>query len=61
LKAWIGDLAAPTIAVTHGLASRLLRGLYARLDRETALALPVSQGALFCLADGAIAQVLPAA
>jgi probable phosphoglycerate mutase len=59
LKAWIGGLASPTIAVTHGLASRLLRGLYAGLDRETALALPVSQGALFRLADGAIAQVSP--
>jgi len=58
LDGWLGSLTGPTIAVTHGLSSRILRGLYAGLDRETALSLPVPQDGFFQLAGG-IATYLP--
>lgn len=54
LGSWITSLAAPTVAVTHGLASRILRGLHAGLDRETTLSLPVPQDGLFRLAGGVV-------
>jgi broad specificity phosphatase PhoE len=57
LNGWIESLAGPTIAVTHGLASRILRGLYGRLDRETALSLPVPQDGLFRLAGGIVTHL----
>ena len=58
LDGWIASLTGPTIAVTHGLASRILRGLYTGLDREMALSLPVPQDGLFQLAGG-MATYLP--
>lgn len=51
---WLGSCDAPTIAITHGLASRLLRGLYAGIEREKVLALPVPQDGLFRLSGGVI-------
>jgi broad specificity phosphatase PhoE len=60
LDAWLGSLTGPTIAVTHGLASRILRGLYMGLDRAAALSLPVPQDGLFQLAGG-VATYLPGA
>jgi len=57
LGGWINNLAAPTIAVTHGLASRILRGLYGGLDRETALCLPVPQDGLLRLAGGIVTHL----
>jgi broad specificity phosphatase PhoE len=48
-------LARPVlIAVAHGVVSRVLRGLYAGLPRESALSLPVPQDRIFRLADGQI-------
>ena len=46
-----------TIVVTHGMVSRVLRGLYARLPREAALILPVPQDKVFQLANGAIEEM----
>jgi probable phosphoglycerate mutase len=46
-----------TIVVTHGVVSRVLRGLYARLPREGALTLPVPQDKVFRLSDGAIEEI----
>ena len=43
-----------TIAVTHGVVSRVARGLYAGLPREVALMLPVQQDRIFRLAGGSI-------
>ena len=57
---WMSDaVAAPfLIAVTHGVVSRVLRGLYASLPREIALTLPVPQDKVFRLSGGLI-QELP--
>jgi broad specificity phosphatase PhoE len=46
-----------TVVVTHGMVSRVLRGLYARLPREVALTLPVPQHKIFRLADGVITEI----
>jgi hypothetical protein len=43
------------IAVTHGIVTRVMRGLYAGLPRATALSLPVPQDRIFHLAGGTIA------
>jgi broad specificity phosphatase PhoE len=53
---WLGeqDEAVPTIAVMHGLVSRVLRGLYAGLPRAAALSLPVRQDRVFRLNAGTI-------
>jgi broad specificity phosphatase PhoE len=46
------------VVVTHGIVTRVLRGLYAGLPREVALTLPVPQDKIFRLSGGAI-QELP--
>jgi broad specificity phosphatase PhoE len=45
------------VVVTHGIASRVLRGLYAGLAMEDALQLEVARDAVFRLADGQIAKL----
>ena len=48
---------APVIAVTHGVVTRVLRGLYAGLPRGEALRLTVPQDRIFRLAGGTIAEI----
>ena len=48
---------APVIAVSHGVVTRVLRGLYAGIKREEALRLAVPQDRIFRLAQGAIAEI----
>jgi len=57
---WLNEaVAAPLIiAVTHGIVSRVLRGLYAGLPREVALTLPVPQDKVFRLCGGAIEELV---
>jgi broad specificity phosphatase PhoE len=59
LGGWLDeqDEAAPVIAVAHGLVSRVLRGLYARLPPATALLLPVPQDRIFRLSGGSIEAI----
>jgi broad specificity phosphatase PhoE len=45
------------VAVTHGIVSRVLRGLYAGLPRAVALTLPVLQDRVFRLSAGSIEEV----
>ena len=45
------------IAVTHGVVSRVLRGLYAGLPREIALTSPVPQDKVFRLCGGRIEEL----
>jgi probable phosphoglycerate mutase len=56
---WLRDpVDAPlTIVVTHGMVSRVLRGLYARLPREAALILPVPHDKVFRLSHGLIEEI----
>jgi broad specificity phosphatase PhoE len=45
------------VVVTHGIVTRVLRGLYANLPREVALVLPVPQDKVFRLSGGAIEEI----
>ena len=45
------------IAVCHGMSGRFVRGLYANLDRETMLLLPVPQDGFYLLDGGRITFV----
>ena len=60
LQGWLDEALAdgrPHIAVSHGVAGRVLRGLYLGLDRTEQARLPVPQDAVFKLADGAIERI----
>lgn len=54
LRACLAECRAPAILVGHGVAGRILRGLYAGLSREDALRQPVRRDAVFKLDAGAI-------
>ena len=45
------------IAVSHGVAGRVLRGVYAGLDRETTIAQAVPQDAVYRLAGGGLERI----
>ncbi len=45
------------IAVSHGVTSRVLRGVYAGLSREESLAQAVPQDAFFRLKDGQVTRI----
>jgi broad specificity phosphatase PhoE len=60
LKSWLDDAVKddrPRIAISHGVAGRVLRGLYANLDYETMITLPAPQDVVFRLADGRIGEI----
>ena len=58
LGEWLSEqVDCALVVVTHGMVTRLLRGLYARLPREAALILPVPQDKVFRLSDGAIEEI----
>ena len=47
LESWIGDLKQDTFAVSHGAATRILRGLFQGLSWDEMAALDEKQGVLF--------------
>ncbi|QDZ10665.1 histidine phosphatase family protein [Devosia ginsengisoli] len=51
-KAWIADTGRPTIAISHGLFGRIVRGVYAGLSKREMLELPVPQNGFYRLHDG---------
>jgi len=58
--AWLAEataLTTPLVAVSHGVTGRMLRGLYAGLDRETALKQDVPQDAVFRLSGGRVERI----
>lgn len=59
LTAWLQSLAADdhVLAVSHGIAGKILRGLYAGWDPDLALAQDSPQDALFVLRDGEVQRV----
>jgi broad specificity phosphatase PhoE/ribosomal protein S18 acetylase RimI-like enzyme len=60
LAAWLTaarERSVVTIAVTHGVASRVLRGVYAGLPREKAITLENNRNVLFRLCDGFVDSV----
>jgi probable phosphoglycerate mutase len=55
LAGWLGEASrweGPTIVVSHGVAGRFLRGLYAGLTREQTLVQDVPQDAVYRFVDG---------
>jgi broad specificity phosphatase PhoE len=55
IGAWLQDCGdRPTIAVGHGLSGRIVRGLYAGLDREAMLSQSVPQDGVYRLKSGAL-------
>ncbi|KPH07797.1 putative phosphoglycerate mutase [Rhizobium leguminosarum] len=51
-KDWIASLRGPTIAISHGLFGRLIRGVYSGLSKREMLELPVPQDGFYRLRDG---------
>jgi broad specificity phosphatase PhoE len=60
LRAWIADLKSDTFAVSHGAATRILRGLFLGLDAARMSALDEPQGVVFRVRGSEIVQ-LPSA
>jgi broad specificity phosphatase PhoE len=59
VSSWLESVKArpAVVAVTHGIVSRVLRGLYAGLAPDETLRLPLPQDSVFVLARGSV-QVL---
>jgi probable phosphoglycerate mutase len=60
LGAWLSEAVAderPRVAVSHGVAGRVLRGLYAKMDADVALKLDAPQDAIFRLSEGRIERI----
>ncbi|HEY1836433.1 MAG TPA: histidine phosphatase family protein [Rhizomicrobium sp.] len=60
LESWIGDLKTDTFAVSHGAATRILRGLFQGLSWDQMSALDEKQGVVFRVRDGALDRFDPA-
>lgn len=60
LTAWINDLRADTFAISHGAATRILRGLFLGLDAARMSALDEPQGVVFRVRATQITQLPPA-
>jgi probable phosphoglycerate mutase len=57
---WLAQTLAhgrPTIAISHGVSSRVLRGLYLKLPPAEALRLETPQDAVFRLEGGAVTRI----
>ena len=50
---WLSAAASPSLVVTHGLASRIIRGAFCGLSKKEMLQLAVPQDGFFRLEDGA--------
>ncbi|HEV2334389.1 MAG TPA: histidine phosphatase family protein [Stellaceae bacterium] len=58
IAAWLQETGdGPVIAVSHGVVTRILRGLYAGLPSTAALRLSVPQDRIFRLAGGMIEEI----
>lgn len=49
---WLGAQTAPAVVVTHGMVSRVLRGLVLGLDAEGIAKLPGGQGVVYHIKNG---------
>jgi broad specificity phosphatase PhoE len=56
---WLASITGPTIAVSHGLTGKLLRGVYAGLSPDDTLRQPEPQDGVYRLAEGR-AEFIPA-
>ncbi len=53
-RAFLDDLESESIVITHGITSRILRGIWLGLSGEDMLDLPVDQGCIYHLRLGAV-------
>jgi broad specificity phosphatase PhoE len=56
-ESWISEISTPTIAISHGLTGRLIRGINLGLSRREMLELPVSQDGFYHLQHGQAAFI----
>ncbi|MBB5553286.1 histidine phosphatase family protein [Rhizobium lentis] len=56
-KAWFTMVQRPTVAISHGLFGRIMRGVYAGLSKREMLELPVPQDGLYRLHEGEISYI----
>jgi probable phosphoglycerate mutase len=59
LTSFIGDLKTDTFAVSHGAATRILRGLFAGMTWQQMSALDEPQGVVFCVREGTVTRLDP--
>jgi broad specificity phosphatase PhoE len=59
VSSWLTDLKGVTVAVSHGLAGRIIRGAYLGLTREQTLTLPVPQEIIWHLLDQRVEALAP--
>lgn len=52
VQSWLDDLTGPTIVVTHGIVSRMMRGIVLGLDIKGMERLPGGQGMVYFIKDG---------
>ncbi|WP_336636653.1 histidine phosphatase family protein [Lysinibacillus fusiformis] len=59
LSSWLNEIQhyPKVVVVSHGLTGRILRGIYARLHKEDALQLEVSQDVFFKLANQEVTRI----
>lgn len=60
-KSWIAGVQGPTVAISHGLFGRLVRGVYSGLSRREMLDLPVPQDGFYRLHEGEFTSINGAA
>ena len=51
VSAWLHEAAVPSVAISHGLTGRIVRGVYLGLSDRTMLEQPVPQDGLYVLSD----------
>jgi broad specificity phosphatase PhoE len=56
-ECWLEERQGVTLAVSHGLISRIIRGAYGGLSRTDALSLPVPQDVIWKLSSGRIEPI----
>jgi probable phosphoglycerate mutase len=57
-ECWLEERQGVTVAVSHGLIGRIIRGAYSGMSRTEALSLPVPQDVIWKLSGGRIEPVL---
>lgn len=56
-ECWLRERQGVTVAVSHGLVSRIIRGAYSGLSKTEALSLPVPQDVIWKISSGRIEPV----
>ncbi len=56
-ECWLREREGVTLAVSHGLLSRVIRGVYSGLSKTEALSLPVPQDVIWRLSNGRIESI----